>query len=232
MEHLPRHLLPTNARFIVEATSPETQAFMRDMAARYQRACDEAKALAVELGAVGYTPAGGEPAKYFAFARKPEGAAWKVFSKRQADRHYRAGAAKSPEGDALSARMAACSPFPDQEDELWPALNLMHSLSYQVPNSQARGATSVGGGHNLAQACWIPERWFVSCFNPMAAIQRVLDAHPTAEIIGHTATSNLDDPQAWRPPEGWSFVTEAELDLIFAQHRVDEERADLEGTHG
>jgi hypothetical protein len=225
---LPALLAPEHQRFRLEATSVEAKAFMMDLRARTMAARADAQALADRHGGKGFwapfDPSQQPTATLFAFERPPTDKAWKVNKKRVADAHYSAGAAKTPEGKVLAAEMKACTPFPDTDREMAAALNLLTTIKHAT-SGQGWGFSSVGS-FQLVSPAWTEERLFAVCANPFYTLRSTIESNPEATITAQNYVGDYEgDPRLWRPPEGWTLRSEAELELIFAQARVDAERA-------
>ena len=98
------------------------------------------------------------------------------------------------------------------------AFNLPHGLSYEGPDGKVTRFLTTGGP-NTFSACWTSTR---------SGIGEVILITPDygAAARGQDAVRWLPEGSAPTVPEGFRPVTEAEVDLIFAQAKVDRERSE------
>jgi len=97
------------------------------------------------------------------------------------------------------------------------AFNLPHGLSYEGPDGNGTRYLTAGGMHTFS-ACWT---------SGPDGIAEVILITPD-----YAAAARVEGQMRWNPegsspdtPEGFRRVTEAEVDLIFAQAKVARERA-------
>lgn len=226
---LPPLLRPEHRRFLVEAVSPEAKAFCRDLRSRVLLAQASAQAFGAAKGARGYwppsVPSQCNTASMFAFDEKPTATGWKVIKRLARDTVYKAVAAKTPEGVTLAAEMATCVPFPDSEHELVEHLLLLTYFQYGDEDQEVQGFTSIGS-FDPVSLYWTEDRFFASCANPFPVLQNIIEQHPDVTITpGVYGNHYAGDAREWRPPEGWDLISQAEVDLVYAQAKVDAERA-------
>lgn len=98
------------------------------------------------------------------------------------------------------------------------AFRLPHGLSYEGPDGKGTRFLTTGGP-NTFSACWTSTR---------SGIAEVILITPDydAAARGQDGVRWLPEGSAPKVPDGFRAVTEAEVDLIFAQARVDRERSE------
>lgn len=190
-------------------------------------------------------------ARWFAFEQKPDDPdkAWSFSSRRQKDRYWHGTARKKgASAKALVERMAAGVPFP-RNDELANAIEAIYSVSYRDVDDPVKGnwgSSVVGRMLTTVQPCWAGDAYFLVVANPMQTLASSLESArfsysfddtppPDKTKIRFQFTGNQHQPEggiqkgathrvhAWRPPAGWALTSQAQVELVFAQHKVDQE---------
>lgn len=220
---LPPLLRPEHDYLFLEATGDTAKPFLLDFRKRLLEARASAQAFAISKGGLGFWPPLGASnslpvATMFAFDEKPTDPAWKVLPTRAADKHYKAIPAKKGAGPALLEEMKACTPFPST-DEIVRIMPVITDICYTY--GETKGFSGVGYPWSNPDLFWVTDRVFVRINNPFKTIAETTKNHPEAAFTAHNWEG---DPRSWRPPEGWTIHSKAEIDLIFAEAAVKEER--------
>lgn len=121
-----------------------------------------------------------------------------------------------PDVEAL-ARLRECAPRPDTRDVFGD--EIPHNLSWEAEDG-GRGSCGIGNMGlilNGPHVGWAGDIYLGWAADPQAAVAAHLAAHPDHRIVGPAAD--------WALPKGLIRLTEAEYELIFAEHKVAEERA-------
>ncbi|WP_454760561.1 hypothetical protein [Caulobacter segnis] len=230
---LPAHLQPQNRRFYVEAVSDETKAPMAEFYRQEAEAEKAAHAWAKTHGASGFYPPyrswgrDSVSARVFAFKEKPEGGAWS-----EAGRSYvtQRGTialhpSKRPAGKLLTAELEALPKFPSYG----LAIDHLGAVTDLHTTRGDGGKSANGVGHSDGK--WyhtVPvsfaDRFFISAVNHNFDIARMA-ASAEVHLAGEnpewaTSLEFIGDPISWRPGDGWSFLTEADLDFLVAEENA------------
>ena len=248
---LPALMLPEHRYLHLKAVGAEQIAALMDWRERRKAAEASTWAFCETVGAVGYWPPDhyeeNRTAHLFAFKEKPEDKAWKVLKPRAKDTHFKAHANKKNEaGLALVERMAACVPYPS-ENEIGAMLGAIYNVSYHDVDAEegtgSRGSGTVGSGFTAtAYLEYAGDTLIVRLDNPMPKLKEMMAwtkdrsfapatepeaPAPRFQFVGSRhgeALAATYDIAGWRPPEGYEMISQAEHDLIFAQFRVEQER--------
>lgn len=226
LKALPEHLQPHNRRFYVEAISEETKAPLIEYYARVDEAEKAVFEWAKAQGADSFYPAdrGGHP---FAFTFKNEdepapGGAWnnagrnfipprgcvaKVLSKR-------------PAGKALAAELAALPEAPRYSE----AMDHLGAITDLGTGKGFKGVGHSDGKWHFSVPINLGDRYIISVVNHNYDIaQDVESAIRYAGTESEKWAPSLeyrDDPIAWRPGPGWTFLTNIELDFAVAEENM------------
>ena len=168
--------------------------------------------LMARFGADGCFRFGFEKPSHFKFPRNEVPDGWTRPGPKGASRPKKTNA----EDQALIDALPWCE---DLGKVVQEAFRLPHGLSYEGPEGKGtRFLTS--GGPNTFSACWTSTR---------SGIAEVILITPdyAAAASGYDRVRWLPEGSAPDLPDGFRRVTEAEVDLIFAQAKVDRERAAL-----
>lgn len=228
---LPEHLQAHNRRFIVEAVSDETRAPMIAYDAASDAAREAAQTWAKSHGAEGfYKPSQSwgagrvTHASVFAFKKEsaPTDSAWAKASHRFQCKqgHVALYPSKRPAGKALKAELNELPGFPSY-DVAMDHLGLIDTL--RTTNGFSSVGTSDGKLHFSVPAI-VGDRYFVMAVNHNYDISRAACSASEYLVGEHPEwASDLDykdDPIAWRPGDGWAFVTQTEFEFIVAEARL------------
>lgn len=164
---------------------------------------------------------GGESRPAIFCFKEPPGPAWAISKARGAPRGTQPyHTSKKPEGKALQAEIDAMPPLPSRYTVI-DRVKAVQNISWKAEGSSgSQGITSIRGRFMLPQTGWAGERYFVVFINPFAALANFLDsvdAYPDSY-----KELRLDDESMldWRPPTGWTAITQAKMELAFAMHKV------------
>lgn len=232
MKRLPLALQPQNVVTIVEATpGSEAYDYMAGFYDRSSQATDAAIEWMKQHGAVGfYEPSrshGTEPrpATVYAFEKKPEEKGWV-----KAGRGYVPSKGNTPyaisskSGKALLAELDDLPGFPAYH-EVSVKLGSIDTLRYgELGSPEGGGFMSVGHDYRTHKLYFtVPlrafDRYFIRFPNHNFTIWQQCESaieHPDHDSHFEFA----DDPVSWRPPEGWTLMSEPEFNLVIAEARV------------
>lgn len=221
LDALPPKLTPEARIVYAEATGPEQLAVVAAHRIAKDAAGDAAMAWIKSKGGTGFYPPrtnfanGDDRPTEFTFAEKPTGRAWKNSSRRP-PKGVAVRLARTTEGVLLNAEREALPAFPN-EREIIDMLGVPDSINYT--NDKGRGNVGVGReGYTwyFATLARVHDRFLVGFPNPFRAIQLLASEGSAGLVIE-------DEAFAWHPPEGWTLRSNAEVELIAAQARADEE---------
>lgn len=181
----------------------------REKRAAWHRAWN---AFAQSKGAPGFSTSGSD----LAFKGKPVPEGWTKPRGEDRFSHPKAKSRDVPE----FARMQREHRRPPCADVFGDAIP--HSIEWEEPDGSRRSCGIVGMDNldlvfNKAWVGFAGETFIGFIPDPEAERQRFAKEHPERRIVGEVAT--------WALPEGLVRITEAEKDLIYAEHKVAEERA-------
>lgn len=125
----------------------------------------------------------------------------------------RKGWSKPKKGSPDAEKMAALPRPPRSRDVFGDAV--IEQLSYKYEHGQ--GFSMIGGFFFGPRIGWFGDTFYAWIPDPRRAVARLLKEHPDATITNGADT--------WSVPDGLREVSEAEIDLLVATYKVEQERA-------
>lgn len=238
-ETLPALMRPEHKLLYLRADFEVVRAFLEDFKARRIAAEAALFSWMDTVGAVAYSPLIGVEThpNLFWFNEKPTGKGWKVLPQRASDKGlYKAVFhKKNAEAAALREALEALPPLV-RDAEIAAYLNAIYSISYRNIDSEQMwgGSGSISGFAPEAALEWAGDTFIVQVFNPNHKLADMVESAKRsakdADIRWQFSGSRYGSPEfatfdvpGWRPREGFTLISKAQRDLIFAQFRVDQE---------
>lgn len=167
---------------------------------------------------------GEQRALVFCFDKKQTDAAWKSSSWR-AEQGVAVTPSRTKAGRALTAEIEALPAWPsDHEviDIVGPPCTIRYTTTGSGDDGAGSGMATVGsdGGRLFfSTVFYAGDRFFVSFPNPFYDLARMASSE-SSFYAGMKVEGDLLD---WRPPEGFTLLSKAEVELIFAKAKVEAE---------